>query len=51
MPYEDFLKEFETLEICYYHDDFKYNYLKVTQKKKKGKYFNLRVANGGLYFI
>jgi len=49
--YEDFLKQFDDIQICFVHDNYQYNSLRKTALPKQGSYFVIKVDKAGRYYI
>ena len=51
MLWEDFLKYFSDVQICYYHDDFKYNAEKFITKKGETIFLKFTLHKKGLHYF
>ena len=51
MTYNEFVKYYDTLQICYYHDDYKYSALKLQSKPNDTVNLTFNVNQSGVYFF
>jgi calpain-15 len=51
MEWEDFLENFSDVQICYYHDDFKYNAEEFITKKNETIFLKFELKSKGQYYI
>ncbi|KAL4497235.1 hypothetical protein ABPG72_019555 [Tetrahymena utriculariae] len=52
MNVKDFMKYFDDVCICYYHDDYQYNSLRINNStSKRSAYTRLRIDREGSYYI
>jgi hypothetical protein len=51
MPWEDFLNYFEDLQICYYHDGYKYSAQKFKSKKNEIIFLKFTLKEEGEYYF
>jgi calpain-15 len=51
MPWEDFLKYFEDVQICYYHDGYKYSAQKFKTKKDDIIFLKFTLNKEGEYYF
>jgi len=51
MAYEDFLKYFDDIQVCYVHDSFQYTSKRVTSDANHAKYFKVKIEKEGKYYF
>lgn len=51
MAWKDFLKYFSDVQICYYHDDYKYNAEKFESSKDTSVYLKVTIDEPGTYYF
>ncbi|EAR93371.2 calpain family cysteine protease (macronuclear) [Tetrahymena thermophila SB210] len=52
MSVKDFMKYFDDVCICYYHDDYQYNSIRINNSTaKRSAYTRLRIEKEGTYYI
>ena len=51
MAYEDFLKFFDDIQVCYVRDLYKYNYQRITSNSRHAVYLKMTVQTEGKYYI
>ncbi|KAL4453070.1 hypothetical protein ABPG74_015301 [Tetrahymena malaccensis] len=52
MDVKDFMKYFDDVCICYYHDDYQYNSIRIKNSTaKRSAYTKLRIDKEGTYYI
>lgn len=52
MSVKDFMKYFDDVCICYYHDDYQYNSIRINNSTaKRSAYTRLRIEREGTYYI
>ena len=51
MTYNDFVKYFSDLQICYYHDGFKYSAVKLQSEKNASVFLNFKIELKGKYYF
>ena len=51
MAWEDFLKYYSDVQICYFHDDYKYSAEKYKSKRHETVYLKFRLNTPGKYYF
>lgn len=51
MNWNDFLKYFSDVQICYFHDNYRYSALKLQTKKDEIVYLKVAVSQPGTYYF
>lgn len=51
MTWNDFLKYYSDLQICYYHDEYKYSAIKLTCEKNESIVVNFKLELKGKYYF
>lgn len=51
MSWNDFLKYFSDMQICYFHDNYRYSALKLQSQRNEVLYLKINVSQPGLYYF
>jgi calpain-15 len=51
MEWKDFLKYYSDLQICYFHDGFKYSAVSLTSEKNKKVVLRFHLEEEGKYYF
>lgn len=51
MAFEDFMKYFSDIQVCYVYDNYKYSAKRVTAKSRNATYFKIKIDTPGKYYL
>lgn len=51
MPWEEFLKFYSDVQICYYHDGYRYSAEKYQSKRNETVFIKFEISEPGLYYF
>jgi calpain-15 len=51
MTFNDFCKYFSDLQICYYHENFKYSAIKLQSGKTEKVYLTFKIVRAGVFYL
>lgn len=51
MDFNDFRKYFSDMQVCYYHDDYKFSFESVKETPDSDHYFKIKIPKEGVFYL